>query len=107
MNLLSILSKKIKTISRIEMIFKQIETERLILRPITIADDQDFFELDSNPKVHVYLENKPVTTIEESQSMIANILQQYKANGFALQHIEHIRKTSVLRGNQWETLGKL
>jgi len=63
------------------MIFDNIETKRLILRPITIADTQDFFELDSNPKVHLFLGNNPVKTIEQSEAMIANILQQYKTNG--------------------------
>ncbi|WP_418638899.1 GNAT family N-acetyltransferase [Winogradskyella sp.] len=63
------------------MIFDNIETKRLILRLITIADTQDFFELDSNPKVHLFLGNNPVKTIEQSEAMIANILQQYKTNG--------------------------
>jgi len=59
----------------------QIETKRLILRAITQLDAQDFFELDSNPKVHQYLGNKPVITIEESRAMIDTILEQYKTNG--------------------------
>ncbi|WP_179006776.1 GNAT family N-acetyltransferase [Winogradskyella forsetii] len=62
------------------MIIK-LETKRLILRPVTEADAQDFFQLDSNPKVHAFLGNKPVKTIEESEAMIANILEQYKTNG--------------------------
>ena len=37
-----------------------IETERLILRPVTLDDTQDFFEMDSNPNVHKYLGNNPV-----------------------------------------------
>lgn len=70
----------------------KIETKRLILRLITEADAQDFFELDSNPKVHIFLGNKPVKTIEESQAMIANILQQYKTNG--LGRLAMIEKTT-------------
>lgn len=38
------------------MNFKIIETERLFLRPVLETDVQDFFELDSNPKVHIFLE---------------------------------------------------
>lgn len=57
------------------------ETNRLILRPITEADVQDFFELDSNPKVHLFLGNQPVKGIEESQAAVANIMQQYKTYG--------------------------
>lgn len=58
-----------------------IETERLILRAVTTEDSQDFFEMDSNPNVHKYLGKKPVKTIEESRSMIYNILDQYQTNG--------------------------
>ncbi|WP_296312842.1 GNAT family N-acetyltransferase [Winogradskyella sp. UBA3174] len=60
---------------------KQIETKRLILRPITEDDAQDFFELDANPNVHIYLGNNPVKTIDQSKAAIANILEQYKTNG--------------------------
>lgn len=63
------------------MNFNIIETKRLFLRPITADDAQDFFELDSNPKVHLFLGNKPVKKIEESEAMIANILEQYETNG--------------------------
>lgn len=63
------------------MNFKPIETKRLILRPITEADTQDFFEMDSNPKVHRFLGNKPVKTLKESEHIIHNILRQYKTNG--------------------------
>ncbi|MAX70003.1 MAG: GNAT family N-acetyltransferase [Flavobacteriaceae bacterium] len=58
-----------------------IETKRLILRPVTLSDTQDFFELDSNPKVHLYLGNNPVKHINESVLMVRNILDQYKSNG--------------------------
>jgi len=34
----------------------------------------DFFELDSNPNVHVFFGNKPVKTLKESKATIANIL---------------------------------
>ena len=59
----------------------KIETKRLYLRPIKEDDDKDFFELDSNPKVHEFLGNNPVTSIEESRGYIKSILQQYKDYG--------------------------
>jgi len=43
----------------------KIETKRLILRPVTEADAQDFFELDSNPEVHTFLDNNPIKTLQE------------------------------------------
>ena len=55
-----------------------IETERLILRPVTLEDTQDFFEMDSNPNVHKYLGNNPVKTIEQSKAWIKDILEQYE-----------------------------
>lgn len=59
----------------------KIETKRLYLRPINEEDDQDFFELDSNPNVHEFLGNNPVTSIEESRGYIKSIMQQYKDYG--------------------------
>jgi RimJ/RimL family protein N-acetyltransferase len=59
------------------MNFNQIETKRLILRPVIESDVQGFFQLDSNPNVHRFLASKPVKTITESEAMIATILDQY------------------------------
>ena len=58
-----------------------IETERLILRELRQADLEGMFELDSNPEVHKYLGNKPVKTIEESQTIIDSVITQYKERG--------------------------
>lgn len=57
---------------------KSIETERLLLRELTISDADAMFELDSNPNVHVFVGKKPVQNIDESILQIENILQQYK-----------------------------
>lgn len=57
------------------------ETERLLLRPITLNDVDDFFELDSNPNVHRFLGNQPVKTKDESLKVIKNILGQYDEFG--------------------------
>ncbi|MES2560181.1 MAG: GNAT family N-acetyltransferase [Bacteroidota bacterium] len=55
----------------------KIETERLILREFLPTDDEAMFEMDSNPEVHKYLGNNPVTDIEQVQGYIASIRQQY------------------------------
>lgn len=60
---------------------KYIETKRLLLRELFPSDDLGMFELDSNPEVHRYLGNNPVTDIEQSREAIANIRQQYIDNG--------------------------
>jgi ribosomal-protein-alanine N-acetyltransferase len=43
-----------------------LETDRLILREFQLSDAEAFFAMDSNPKVHQYLWNKPVQKIEET-----------------------------------------
>ena len=59
----------------------KLETERLFLRPVKKDDAEDFFELDSNPKVHLFLGNNPVKSIEQSKAMIDDVLQQYEDYG--------------------------
>lgn len=59
----------------------KVETERLILRELTVADDAGMFELDSNPEVHKYLGNNPIHTIEQAREVIGIVQKQYKDNG--------------------------
>lgn len=58
-----------------------IETDRLLLREFLPSDDAGMFELDSNPEVHRYLGNKPVTHIDQSRVYIENVKQQYRDYG--------------------------
>ena len=58
-----------------------IETQRLILREIEYADAEGMYELDSDPEVHKYLGNKPVTCMQESLDAIDTIRKQYNENG--------------------------
>ncbi len=56
------------------------ETDRLILREILSQDESGLFALDSDPEVHKYLGNNPITNIEEVKSTIQFIRQQYIDN---------------------------
>lgn len=58
-----------------------LETERLIMRPIELSDDKALFALDSNPNVHLYLGNNPVTEMEQVHEYIKSIQNQYEQNG--------------------------
>jgi ribosomal-protein-alanine N-acetyltransferase len=58
-----------------------LETDRLILREIKPSDAEAFFAMDSNPKVHRYLWNKPVQKIEEINEIIESVRKQYVDNG--------------------------
>ncbi|WP_353162237.1 GNAT family N-acetyltransferase [Myroides odoratus] len=58
-----------------------IETERLLIRPLLSTDVEGMFDLDSNPEVHQYLGNHPVQSKEEIVEVLAFIQQQYVDNG--------------------------
>ncbi|MBL7704206.1 MAG: GNAT family N-acetyltransferase [Taibaiella sp.] len=60
-----------------------ITTERLILREITETDENDLFEMDSDPEVHLFIENNPVQSIDTIRSIIAMLKTQYRENGIA------------------------
>lgn len=57
------------------------ETERFILREIVPEDAAGFFAMDSDPEVHRYLGNKPLTSGEEAEAVIDFIRRQYITNG--------------------------
>lgn len=59
------------------------ETERLILRELAYTDQNDLFEMDADPEVHLYIENNPVKSIDEIQKAIEMIKKQYEENGIA------------------------
>ncbi len=57
------------------------QTERLLIRDFDLCDKNDFFEMDSDPEVHRYIENKPVNSMEQIQDMIQFVQNQYVENG--------------------------
>ena len=59
-----------------------IETQRLLLRPLAIDDDEGMFELDSNLEVIKYITPLPsiLTSIEQSRKVISSIQEQHKDN---------------------------
>ncbi|AXG72766.1 N-acetyltransferase [Flavobacterium arcticum] len=58
-----------------------LQSERLYYRELLPRDDEAMFSLDSDPEVHRYLGNNPVTNIEQSRDYIKSIRQQYQDNG--------------------------
>ena len=59
------------------------ETERLILRELEYTDENDLFEMDSDPEVHLFIENNPVKSIDEITKVIEMLKKQYQENGIA------------------------
>ncbi|UOQ76401.1 GNAT family N-acetyltransferase [Hymenobacter sp. 5516J-16] len=58
-----------------------LETPRLLLREITLADAPGILALDSDPRVLRYVPNRPIATLEEAAKIIHYIRQQYERNG--------------------------
>lgn len=56
-----------------ESSMKIIETERLVLRPITEGDAQDIFEYCQNPNVGIHAGWKPHDSIEETREIMKTI----------------------------------
>lgn len=58
-----------------------IETERFFMREMLEMDAPGLFELDSDPEVHRYLGNKPVSDIETCYRVVEFVRQQYQDYG--------------------------
>ncbi|SFN24838.1 Protein N-acetyltransferase, RimJ/RimL family [Algoriella xinjiangensis] len=58
-----------------------LETERLIIRPISMDDLDGLFEMDSQPEVHIYLKNEPIKTIDQTKKIIEDLVIQYEKLG--------------------------
>jgi len=58
----------------------ELQTERLLLRPLTLDDVDDFFAINNNPNVSAYL-RIPLKSREETEQYIRKILNEYEKNG--------------------------
>lgn len=58
-----------------------IETERLILREFIPEDAAGIYELDSNPAVHSFLGNNPLTERTQADEVVDFICRQYEEYG--------------------------
>jgi len=57
-----------------------LKTERLILRPLEIADAEALFAMDNNPNVHKYLWQQPTQELSETIKIIEMVQKQYMDN---------------------------
>lgn len=74
-----------------------VETERFVLREIAPTDIDGLYELDSDPEVHRYLGNEPVTERDKLSKVIQLIRQQYIDNGIGRWAVED-KKTKEFVG---------
>ncbi|MCM2677371.1 GNAT family N-acetyltransferase [Alkalicoccobacillus plakortidis] len=74
-----------------------LETERLILRKVTVDDAEDMFEYTSVPDVSKYVPWQTHQTIEDTHQFIAFIMKQYESGKLAPWAIE-CKETSKVIG---------
>lgn len=72
------------------------ETPRLLLREILPTDVDGMFALDSDPEVHRYLGNHPISSKEQAEKVIAMIRQQYIDNGIGRWAVIHKASNAFL-----------
>ena len=61
----------------------KLESERLLIRPFKIGDEQALFELNSNSLVQKYTGDKLVTTKKQAEEILHNIvLKDYQIYGY-------------------------
>ncbi len=66
----------------------EIHTERLLIRELRETDLDGMFEMESNPNVHLYLEEKPLTKKDEVVKIIKYVRQQYQDHGIGRWAVE-------------------
>ncbi|SCX78033.1 GNAT family N-acetyltransferase [Flavobacterium caeni] len=59
----------------------RLESERLLFRELIASDAEAMFELDSDPDVVKYVGVQPLTHIDQTRELIAQIQRQYRENG--------------------------
>ncbi len=60
---------------------RELETERLLMKPMDFSHAEMLFVMDKNPNVHKYLWQKPILTIDEVYDYIKMVQNQYVENG--------------------------
>ncbi|MGB7366828.1 GNAT family N-acetyltransferase [Carnobacterium jeotgali] len=72
-----------------------LETERLILRPLTLEDGTDFFEYASDEETMRYIFN-PHTSLHQTKEFIANYYLTSPLGFYALEHKKNHRMIGVI-----------
>jgi len=57
------------------------ESDRIVLRELLPSDKDAMFEMDSDPEVHKYLWQNPITRLEQAEATIAFVRAQYIEHG--------------------------
>jgi ribosomal-protein-alanine N-acetyltransferase len=69
--------------------FPALETERLMLREMTLSDKDDLFTMRADPLMHVYTDTKPDESVEQTSVFIGKMLKGVAENRWIMWAIEH------------------
>ncbi len=65
------------------MIQVHLESERLLIRPYQLGDEQALFEMNSNPIVQKYTGDTLLHTVEDAKNLLINVVfKDYKKHGY-------------------------
>ncbi|MCC6904498.1 MAG: GNAT family N-acetyltransferase [Anaerolineae bacterium] len=81
-----------------------LETERLVLRKVTLSDAEDLYEYASDPEVSRYLPWRPHQSIEDSRqflTMIAGAYDRAELAPWGLQHKEDRKFIGTITFHDW------
>ncbi len=77
-----------------------LETERLLLRPFTMADAEGVFEFASNPEVQKFTGDVLSRTLSEVEQIISNVwLSDYKKYGYGRFAVIHKADNKIIGFN--------
>ena len=82
------------------------ETQRLILRKLTLDDAESFYRLNGNPEVVRYTGNKAFDSIESARSFLGNYID-YESHGYGRWAVIHNEDGRFLGwcGLKWHQAG--
>ncbi|MFE4240136.1 GNAT family N-acetyltransferase [Peribacillus butanolivorans] len=76
--------------------FPKLETERLILRELTVDDAQDILNCFSNPDVLRYYGQKPLTSLDQVKNIVVNFANNYNEKRGIKWGIESKEKEGII-----------
>ncbi|PHS62515.1 MAG: GNAT family N-acetyltransferase [Flavobacterium sp.] len=65
------------------MIDVKLESDRLLIRPFKLGDEEAMFELNSNPIVQKYTGDEMINSVEEAKNLLENVVfKDYQKHGY-------------------------
>ncbi len=76
--------------------FPTLETERLMLREMTLSDQDDLFAMRADPRMHAYTDTTPDERVEQTSAYIEHMRKGVAENRWILWAISHKETNRVI-----------